>query len=69
MNEKACIVCQDFPVFHTIRIVEDGREKIQYLCSEHFRQIEDPRRFFSLLGTHEIEIPPEEALYTEFFSD
>lgn len=69
MNEKCCIVCQDFPVFHKIQIVENGVEKIQYLCAEHFSQIEDPRRFFSLLDSHEVQIPPEEILYTEFFSD
>lgn len=69
MNEKVCVVCQDFPVFHRIVIVEEGKEKEQYLCSEHFREIEDPRRFFSLLSSDEVQIPPEEALYTEFFSD
>lgn len=70
MNEKVCIVCQDFPVFHKIQILEDGKEKVQYLCSEHFREIEDPRKFFSLLNMENIHnLPPEEALYTEFFSD
>ena len=70
MNEKVCMVCQDFPVFHKIQIVEEGRETIQYLCSEHFQEIEDPRKFFSLLQTDtDIRIPSEEVLYTEFFSD
>lgn len=69
MNEKVCIVCQDFPVFHTIQIIEEGQEKTQYLCSEHFQQIEDPKRFFSLLESHEIRIPSEEMLYTEVLLD
>ncbi len=69
MNEKRCIVCQDFPVFHKIQIIADGQEKIQYLCTEHFGQIQDPKRFFSLLTSHEMQIPPEEILYTEIFSD
>lgn len=69
MNEKICVVCQDFPVFHTIQIIEGGKEKVQYLCSTHFQEIEDPKRFFSILDTHEIQIPPEEVLYTEVFSD
>lgn len=69
MNEKTCVVCQDFPVFHKIQITTGDGEKTQYLCSVHFQEVEDPKKFFSLLESNEIPIPPDEVLYTEFFSD
>lgn len=69
MNQKACIVCQDFPAFHTIQIVDEGKERTEYLCSEHYKEVEDPKRFFSLLDSDAIQLPTEETLYLEFFSD
>ena len=68
MNERICVVCQDYPAFHVIQVsTDDGAEYTHYLCQEHYQQIEDPKRFFSILDH---QFPQEDFFISnEIFSD
>lgn len=69
MNQNQCTVCKMLPAPHIFKIMEAGKEKVQYLCSEHFLEIDDPKRFFSIL--EDINLAQEETftLSSEIFSD
>ena len=51
MFDHTCIQCNDSPALHRITITREDRIAIQYVCSYHYQQVEDPKKFFSLLET------------------
>lgn len=68
MIDKECIVCQDFPALHKVTITEGDTVSTHYLCATHFQEVQDPRKFFSMLDT--IPVPHQEFYdISEFMID
>jgi len=68
MIDKACIVCGEFPALHKITLTRNDQLITHYLCSVHFQDIQDPKRFFSILDDMPVK---EEHFYdiSEFYID
>ena len=68
MIDKACVLCQDFPALHKITITDGDNVIVHYLCSNHFQEVKDSRKFFSLLET--VNLPQQEFYdLSEFMID
>ena len=68
MIDKACILCEDFPALHKITITNGDTVTVHYLCTLHFQEVKDSRRFFSLLDN--VDVPHQEYYdISEFMTD
>lgn len=68
MLDRECIVCQEFPALHKVTITQGDTMTTHYLCTAHFQEIQDTRKFFSMLDT--VPVPHHEFYdISEFMMD
>lgn len=66
MMDRVCEVCQEYLASHMITLYVGNREQNHYLCDDHYQEMENPRRFISLL---DYPIPEEDTLLKEIYPD
>lgn len=66
MMDHTCEVCKEYLATHMITIYVGDHEQDHYLCDEHYQQMENPRRFISLL---DYPVTEEDSLIKEIYPD
>lgn len=68
MKDRECIVCQEFPALHKVTITEGDTVTTHYLCGIHFQEVQDTKKFFSMLDS--VCVPHQEFYdISEFMVD
>lgn len=66
MFDKVCEVCQEYIATHIITIYIKDKEQQHYLCDDHYQEMENPRRFISML---DFPITEEDSLLKDIYPD
>ncbi len=66
MMDHICEVCQEYIATHIVTVYSPTKSCDHYLCDDHYDQMENPRRFLSLLDYPlEIEDPFLKEIYPD----
>lgn len=66
MMDRLCDICQEYTATHQIAVYSPTKSCSHYLCDFDYQQMDNPRRFLSLL---DFPVSIQDSLLKDFYQD